>query len=1487
MGKKLLIVTLVLFNYFGWAQLPTANASQTFCTGATVSNLAATGTALKWYNVATGGTALASTTVLTTGTYYVEQQTTPESTVTLASGFNKPFAVVVEVDGKILVADTFHNEIKRMNADGSGVITLGSGFNHPLGISVQADGKILVADTYNYSIKRMNADGTGVITLSSGFTTPTGVAIQADGKILVSDTGTDSVIRMNNDGSGIVILGSGFNSPNGIAVQSDGKILVSDTYNNVVKRMNTDGTGIVTVGSGFNHPRGISIQSDGKIVVVDEGNNAIKRMNTDGTGTVSLGSGFDSPMGVTIQADGAILVADFFNFAIKKIIPPVVSGRVTVNVTVNVITAPTGLNTQVYTGLATLANLTAIGNQIKWYDAATTGSLLPTNTLLVDGAVYYASQTKLSCESINRLPVTVRKISPVTQTFCSSATTSDLISTPSTTANWYSDAAGEIDLSPSTVLSTATYYVGQTFPENIITLGSGFSDPTAVVMQDDGAILVADDGHNAIKRMNSEGNGIVTLASGFSSIRGVAVQLDGKILVTSTGDGSIKRMNADGTNNIILASGFSQPRGVAVQIDGKILVVDGGSNSVKSMNADGSGIAILSTGFNIPYGIAVQNDGKVLVTDIGTGSVKRMNVDGTNIVTLVSGLSSPTGVAIQPNGKILVSDYTDIKRMNADGTNIEILGSGSSYPRGVAVQSDGSIIVADYSNSAVKRITPAGVSNLAPVSVTVSSIVTPKFTAVAPICSGGTLEALPTTSNNGILGSWSPALNNLTTTSYLFTPTVGQCATTTTMIITVYPIVTPTFTAVAPICKGEILEALPTTSNNGILGNWLPALNNLTTTTYTFTPTLEQCNPSATMTIIVNPIITPTFTAVAPICSGGILDTLPTTSNNDVLGTWSPALNNLATTTYTFTPSRGQCATTATLAISIITTRLPTASAQTFCNSGTVAGLTATGTDLKWYANATGGSALFTTNLLATGTYYVSQTLNSCESSRTAVMVTITTAPSITYNTPNTYSIGTSISPLAPTNSCGIVPATIYGVSTFAGTGFIGSTDGSTETATFTGPTGVAIDVFGNVFVADKGNHIIRKITAAGVVTTFAGSGTQGATDGPASTATFNQPYGIAVDTFGNLYVADYSNNKVRKITPTGIVSTLAGSGLYGSVDGTATVAAFRGPTGVAVDASGNVYVTDLHNFKIRKITVAGVVSTLAGNGTNASVDGPVATASFSQPQGITVDVSGNVYVADGVGYKIRKISSGGVVSTLAGNGTYGSIDGPAATASFQTPVGVVVDVLGNVYVANIHGNNIRKITPLGLVSTLTGGVASWVDGSLAIARFSKPYGLALDSSGNIYVAEEQNHRIRKITLTGYEISPNLPAGLSFDPTTGIISGTPTATSVATDYIVTAHTMGGSSSSTVNISVGTLSTDSFEVKNNLKIYPNPTASNVTIELNNLNNANLQVSDINGRILLTQKLNSTNSIDMSNLPTATYLFKINSDEGTATSKVIKK
>ena len=333
-------------------------------------------------------------------------------------------------------------------------------------------------------------------------------------------------------------------------------------------------------------------------------------------------------------------------------------------------------------------------------------------------------------------------------------------------------------------------------------------------------------------------------------------------------------------------------------------------------------------------------------------------------------------------------------------------------------------------------------------------------------------------------------------------------------------------------------------------------------------------------------------------------------------------------------------------------------------------------------------------------------------------------------------------------NSAGqtVIDVTISTLAGVAGVG--GSVNGAGTAATFNSPAGVAVDASGNVYVADVNNSLIRKITPAGVVSTLAGqAGITGSANGTGTAATFNVPSGVAVDASGNVYVADAGNSLIRKITPAGVVSTLAGqAGVTGSANGTGTAATFNSPAGVAVDSGGNVYVADVVNSVIRKITPAGGVSTLAGSGITGSANGTGTAASFNQPYGVAVDASGNVYVADTSNSLIRKITPAGVVSKLAGlAGITGSSNVGAAT--FNQPYGVAVDAAGSIYVTDSGNNLIRKITPAGVVSTLAGqaGVIGSANGIGTAATFNTPFGAAVDSNGNIYVGDRSNKLVRKI----------------------------------------------------------------------------------------------------------------------------------------------
>ena len=378
--------------------------------------------------------------------------------------------------------------------------------------------------------------------------------------------------------------------------------------------------------------------------------------------------------------------------------------------------------------------------------------------------------------------------------------------------------------------------------------------------------------------------------------------------------------------------------------------------------------------------------------------------------------------------------------------------------------------------------------------------------------------------------------------------------------------------------------------------------------------------------------------------------------------------------------------------------------------------------------------------------------------------------------------------------------ATPYAFTLFAGGGTPGSSDGTGTAAHFDGPYGIALDSSGNLYVADKTNDTIRMVTSAGAVTTLAGlAETIGSTDDTGSLARFNGPVGVAIGSGGDVYVTDSLNSTIRRVTSAGVVTTLAGAaGTGGSVDGTGTAALFRQPAGIAIDSSGNLYVADFGNNSIRKITQAGVTSTLAGvegvtstastlgePATAGHADGTGAAASFNEPSGIAIDGNGNLYVADTGNDTIRMVTSAGAVTTLAGSaGATGTADGTGPAARFNSPRGVAVDGSGNVYVADTGNSTIRKITSAGVVTTLAGKPDNFavVEGTGEAAIFDVPAGIAVDSNGNLYVSEELGNVISKGSVST-SVAPPPPVEVAPVFTTQPISVSVAGGTVALDAV--------------------------------------------------------------------------------------------------------
>ncbi len=355
-------------------------------------------------------------------------------------------------------------------------------------------------------------------------------------------------------------------------------------------------------------------------------------------------------------------------------------------------------------------------------------------------------------------------------------------------------------------------------------------------------------------------------------------------------------------------------------------------------------------------------------------------------------------------------------------------------------------------------------------------------------------------------------------------------------------------------------------------------------------------------------------------------------------------------------------------------------------------------------------------------------------------------------------------------------------ITTVAGNGSSGySGDGGPATSALLNfPMGVAVDSAGNLFIADDGNACIRKVSLSGIITTVAGNGSSGygGDGGPATSAMLHSPRGVAVDSAGNLFIADTDNYRIRKVSSSGIITTVAGNGSsgFGGDGGPATSALLNFPRGVAVDSAGNLFIADDGDSRIRKVSSSGIITTVAGNGSSGfgGDGGPATSAQLHSPRGVALDSSGNLFIADADNYRIRKVSPSGIITTVAGNGSsgYGGDGGPATSALLDFPVGVAVDSAGNLFIADDGDSRIREVSSSGIITTVAGNGSSGFGGDggpATSAQLHSPRGVVVDSTGNLFIADADNYRIRMVAGVGGVLAfiPPMAVGLGRFGTSG------------------------------------------------------------------------------------------------------------------------
>lgn len=493
-------------------------------------------------------------------------------------------------------------------------------------------------------------------------------------------------------------------------------------------------------------------------------------------------------------------------------------------------------------------------------------------------------------------------------------------------------------------------------------------------------------------------------------------------------------------------------------------------------------------------------------------------------------------------------------------------------------------------------------------------------------------------------------------------------------------------------------------------------------------------------------------------------------------------------------------------------------------------------------------------------------------------------------------------------------------------TGGYSGDGGPADSAEMKTPTGIVFDTLGNMYISDLGNNCIRKIDTLGIITTICGTGILGDSGdgGPASAAQLNAPWGITIDTYGNLYIADWLNNRVRMINTAGIITTVVGRGGQGSGGdgGPAADADLFRPSDLTFDIHGNLYIADSYNNVIRKVDTMGIISTIAGSGTQGySGDGGQAlSAQLSLPFGVAVDSVGNLYIADSGNNRVRKVDTSGVITTVAGDGTGGYFGdgGPASVSEVFKPMGVTLDKKGNLYIADYNNYRVRKIDAAGIIITVVGnGLNAGLgpggfngDGGYAdSAEIYNPTRIAFDNKSNMYVVDEFNNRIRKIdtchiTSASFTMSQTQPFTWDAFPvysnnvikavwnwgdstyTTGMYPSHVYDSAGIYNICVTVYSICGDSTTYcqsdslyrsspmiyINVQGNSMSVN-HSTQRQLKVYPNPANNIITVQANEKLGMILLYNSIGE---MTFKMNSDNfktDIDISTLPKGIYTFKV--------------
>ena len=1101
-----------------------------------------------------------------------------------------------------------------------------------------------------------------------------------------------------------------FGNPWGLATDGAGNLYIADRDNERIRKINTSGIISTVAGNGtngfrgdggpataaeLNLPMGVAVDSAGNLYIADQNNHRIRKVSTSGIITTIAGSGavgssaggysgdggpatdaqLNFPQGVAVDNSGNIYIPDGNNYRLRK-----------VNAS-GIISTIAGNGTATNTGdggpatAATIAGVQLIldptgniffnaGNKVRVIDTA--------------GIIHTFAGTGTPGFSGDGGPATSGELS---SNFGIASDTSGIIYVADT-RNYRLRKIAPAVLSVSSITGTSTLAAGSsyTFSDSVSggTWRSSASGTASV--SSSGVVTGVAAGSATISYSVTNGCGTLVATHAVTIIGSTAAGCN--IISTIAGNGT-SGYNGEGTATV---RELSAPSGIATDAAGNIYVTDNNNNRIRKITPGGIISTICGTGSNGytgdggpataakiygPWGITIDAVGNIVFADRVNCAIRKIDTSG--VITTIAGtgtsgfsgdggaataakISYLIGVTSDTSGNIYFADVSNnrIRRITPAGIIKTVAGNGSggysgdggaatstklNSPEGVFMDNSGNLLIADEGNNRVRKVTPAGI--------------------ISTIAGNGTAGY------SGDGGAATAA--ELSGTDDVEADSSGN----------IY-LVDVTNNSIRKITPAGIITTIAGTGTAGFSGDGGAAtagqLNHPTGVTVDNSSNIYIADPA-------NNRVRKISSGLPVIAAISGADTLSVGSSvvfSDAAGggTWSSANTSIATV-----------------------------------------------------------SAAGIVRALSTGLVNIAYaTSNSCGS------VIVNHALRVT--------------PFTGTATCNIM-TTIAGDGTASFSG-----DASAATAAeYNAPNSVATDRAGNVYIADYNNHRIRKISAAGISSTIAGTGTPGYSGdgGLATAAELNYPSSVYMDAANNLYISDNGNYRVRKISAAGIITTIAGTGTLGfSGDGgAATAARVQGLSGITTDATGNIYIADLGNQRVRKINTSGIISTIAGNssGGYSGDGGPATAAELMNPMDVVTDTTGNLYITDGLNNVIRKINTSGTISTYAGTGISGfSGDGGAATAArLNYPRGISIDKHGNLYFADYASHAVRKISTSGTITTIAGtGTAGFSGdgGEATAATMHYPADVAIDADGNVIISDNDNNRIREIVTAPPSVKP-------------------------------------------------------------------------------------------------------------------------------------